>query len=194
MDASASGQEDPLYGAALVFAEANVKFCVFQQFSVFRSWWVTVEEKRALGFSARMLTSFAGRAVVTSEHGFKDDLPIERAMKVLVATMRVLQFIQVRSLFSMTLVVALCFFSVFIVACVCHAAWRCTSIDFGDACDPSTATFTEAAESAFEEGYHVIAEMDDNTGFGTAMAAVMGKFEYWALSVPACQYCLASCT
>ena len=59
--------DNPLKGKALSFRRTYVNPCMFQQLSVFRNWWVPVDAKEGLGFSACILTSFSQRAVIGRE-------------------------------------------------------------------------------------------------------------------------------
>jgi hypothetical protein len=49
-EAIAAADERPL-----VFSQANVNVCWFQQVSVLRDWWVVAERKRNLGFIGRFV-------------------------------------------------------------------------------------------------------------------------------------------
>ena len=53
----------------LTFDHTSVNLCFFQQLSVLESWWVPLESKHGLGFSARILFSFACRAMVDPQLG-----------------------------------------------------------------------------------------------------------------------------
>ena len=64
-----------------MFPQTNVNCCFFQQFKTFQKWWVPVEAEHGLGFSARILTSFTRRAVVTREYGFRDEASIAELMQ-----------------------------------------------------------------------------------------------------------------
>ena len=78
-----NASDDPLRGKPLVFPRTNVNLCMFQQFSVFRNWWVQAERLQELGFSARVCVSFCRRAVVTRELGRRTEAPITTLAKQL---------------------------------------------------------------------------------------------------------------
>ena len=53
----------------LKFDHTSVNLCYFQQQSVLDSWWVPLETKHGIGFSARILFSFAHRALIDRDLG-----------------------------------------------------------------------------------------------------------------------------
>ena len=73
--------EDPLKGKPLSFLRTSVNLCMFQQYRVFRKWWVQVEANEGLGFSARILTSFSKRAVFSREWGRRSEEPVKQLCK-----------------------------------------------------------------------------------------------------------------
>ena len=79
--AALSAPADPLHGRPLSFPSTNINLCVFQQFKLFRKWWVPTEEKEGLGFSARIIASFSNRAVLTREHGRRSEAPMTSLAK-----------------------------------------------------------------------------------------------------------------
>ena len=58
--------------APLVFDPTNINLCLFQQFNLFEDWWCHVEALHKCGFSARVLMSPTGRAIVDREVGLQD--------------------------------------------------------------------------------------------------------------------------
>ena len=62
---------DPI-SEPLVFDPTNINLCLFQQFSLFEDWWCQVETVHKCGFSARVLMSPTGRAIVDRQIGLQD--------------------------------------------------------------------------------------------------------------------------
>eukprot|EP00435_Cladocopium_sp_Y103_P054219 s46_g17.t1 len=67
--------------APLVFDPTNINICLFQQFSLFEDWWCQVEALHKCGFSARILMSPTGRAIVEKAVGLQDPEPIAELMQ-----------------------------------------------------------------------------------------------------------------
>ena len=65
----------------LRFDETNINICLFQQFSVFRSWWARVEHTQACGFTARLVTGFTGRAVVDRQLGRQPQASVSAVLR-----------------------------------------------------------------------------------------------------------------
>lgn len=57
---------------ALVFPSTNVNLCLYQQFNLFKNWWVKVEHKHQCGFAARVLMTPTTRAIVDIDTGLLD--------------------------------------------------------------------------------------------------------------------------
>ena len=65
----------------LSFNPTNVNLCLFQQYRLFRKWWVTVEQNHSCGFSARILMNATARAIVDKDTGLLDSSPITKALQ-----------------------------------------------------------------------------------------------------------------
>ena len=63
-----------------VFNPTNINLCLFQQFSVFESWWCEAESRQQCGFTARILMTPTTRAIVNREFGLQDATPIQNLM------------------------------------------------------------------------------------------------------------------
>ena len=61
----------------LTFPTTNINLCLFQQFALFRSWWVKAEQKQQCGFTARVLLSPTGRAIIDRDMGLQDATVVE---------------------------------------------------------------------------------------------------------------------
>jgi hypothetical protein len=123
------------------FPRTGVNLCMFQQESVFLNWWVPVEQRWRLGFSARILFSFAQRAIVQETVGRGPSRPVAALLK--------------------------------------HC-WGHGCQTYGhDVTPPAAAiSFTQAGQASFKQLYHDVASIEAESGWGTAMKALLGKLEY----------------
>ncbi|CAE7271160.1 unnamed protein product, partial [Symbiodinium microadriaticum] len=78
-DARRRAEEETI--VPLSFNPTNVNLCLFQQYRLFRKWWVTVEQNHSCGFSARILMNATARAIVDKDTGLLDSSPITKALQ-----------------------------------------------------------------------------------------------------------------
>ena len=125
----------------LRFEHTNINVCLFQQFSIFKSWWARVEHTQNCGFTARMVTAFTGRAIVDRSLGRQPQAQ---------------------------------------VSSVLHKLWVHSAIKWGHMSTPPSCTFRTGSNSqtAVNELYYTIAELEKKQAWRSAIKAAFGKMEY----------------
>ena len=125
----------------LRFEHTNINVCLFQQFSIFKSWWARVEHTQNCGFTARMVTAFTGRAIVDRSLGRQPQAQ---------------------------------------VSSVLHKLWVHSATKWGHMSTPPSCTFRTGSNSqtAVNELYYTIAELEKKQAWRSAIKAAFGKMEY----------------
>ena len=81
--AGQGGAEEGTPLPELRFQRTNINLCLFQQFSVLRSWWARMECTHNCGFTARLVTGFTGRAIVSRALSRQPQAPVSPILQKL---------------------------------------------------------------------------------------------------------------